>query len=125
MTYFDVNFCSGYTTARQAAVLKAVREIRSANASQVGRWAIDALMERPETEHTPEGANGNGNGVYPERLPNTLISREQANFIQGIADSKGVSKAQVMRNAIQALEDSLYPQEKAKLAAMLAQPEAN
>lgn len=68
--------------------------------AQVMRWAIDELAKNPNIEDT-------ATGPFVYRMPTTTVLPDQVALVNRLATEKGVSRSQIVRNAIKALEIKL------------------
>lgn len=93
------NLITAAALAWHINTLQEVREMMNVSSySQVMRWALDILAENP---HTLDDAVG----PYVYRLPSMSVDDRHVEVINRISREAGISKSQVMRNAIKALSN--------------------
>ena len=84
-------------SASQLRMIETAQTIFSVeNQSEVIRLAIDALMQTPDVVST-------SGGPYEHRLMSVATTDDQIEFVQSESVRKGVSKSQIIRDAIEAL----------------------
>ena len=89
-------------TPSQKKYVERVRDDnRGFSAAEVVRAAIDVLMMNEDVTDDPRGY-----GDCSAMLGNASVSNDQYDFVVYNALAKGVSKAQVVRDALKALEIS-------------------
>lgn len=84
-------------TSKQREFIMQIADKNMSYPGQVMRQAIEALREYPGASSMPLDS-------YDSMLPTMRVTTEQKEFIDTLAKEKDVSRAQILRNAIFALE---------------------
>ena len=84
-------------TAEQRQFIMQIADKNMSYPGQVMRQAIEALRESPHTSSMQLDS-------YESMLPTMRVTAEQKEFVDALAEEKDVSRAQILRSAVFALE---------------------